>query len=90
MAAASPSSNGPLRGWMTPVAPRQPTKLLPRRLRRIDVAEASLCATLPGEGDGIPAEVATTIEDAEKLKRFHTFANSEREDDSLVFVAHVL
>ncbi len=31
-------------------------------------------------------EWKTTIEDAEKLKRFRTFVNSEREDDSLVFV----
>ena len=27
-----------------------------------------------------------TIEDAEKLRRFRTFVNSERADDSLVFV----
>ena len=31
-------------------------------------------------------EWKTTIEDAEKLKRFRTFVNSERADDSLVFV----
>ena len=31
-------------------------------------------------------EWKTTIEDAEKLKRFRTFVNSEQADDSLVFV----
>ena len=31
-------------------------------------------------------EWKTTIEDAEKLKRFRTFVNSDRADDSLVFV----
>lgn len=31
-------------------------------------------------------EWKSTIEDQEKLKRFRTFVNSERSDDSLVFV----